>query len=135
MRGRRGAHLSNNLLFVAPISHDGYSPNYQQKDIICMNHIVVTYLGFVVAVLIITWAVVELSRRYSRTRHPLQRNASTPDRWVTLKPTLHDSDETSGTTENVGDNGDTGSTLNMPPSEPQTRAKQNGHYSQSKHPL
>ena len=98
-----------------------------------MNHTVVTYLGFVVAVLIITWAVFELSRRYSRTRRPSQRNASTPDRWVTLKPTQHD--ETSGTTENVEDNGDIGSTLNMPPSEPQTRAKQNGHYSQSKHPL
>ncbi|HCI81921.1 MAG TPA: hypothetical protein DHW02_19780 [Ktedonobacter sp.] len=98
-----------------------------------MNHTVVTYLAFVVAVLIITWAVVEMSRRYSRMqrlhRHSRTRNtpSSSPNQWVTLNTTSTDSDEPlSGE--------DAGGAQDTPSSEPQTRAKQNGHYSQSKHP-
>ena len=97
-----------------------------------MNHTVVTYLAFVVAVLIIMWAVVEMSRRYSRIqrmhRHSSTRNTptSSPNQWVTLKTS--DSDEPfSDMVEDAAD------TPNVPSSEPQTRAKQNGHYSQSKH--
>lgn len=101
-----------------------------------MNHTVVTYLGFVVAVLIITWAAVELSRRYSRThRRSLgQRNAaSTPNQWVTLKPRSTTNDASPmGEREEVEDVEDT---LDVPTSDPQLRSKQNGHYSQSKHPL
>ena len=107
-----------------------------------MNHTVVTYLAFVVAVLIITWAVVEMSRRYSRIqrtrRHSSTRKvtSSSPNQWVTLKTTSPDSDKPlPDVPDDTGDTGDTGDTTDLPPSEPQTRAKQNGHYSQSKHPL
>ena len=97
-----------------------------------MNHTLVTYLAFVVAVLIITWAIVEMSRRYSRThRRSSTRNtpSSSLDQWVTLKTTSPDDD--GAFPDAIEDAADTS---NLPSSETQTRAKQNGHYSQSKHP-
>jgi len=99
-----------------------------------MNHTLVTYLGFVVAVLIITWAVVEMSSRYRRAhrRQSGQRvtTSSSANRWVTFKPDMTSDDELL-----PGESVDAEDTLEVPPSDSQSRPKQNGHYSQSKHPL
>lgn len=88
-----------------------------------MNPILVTYIGFVVAALIIMWAVIELTRRYTR-----QRKVTTQvrDTWLTVKPmtprvttenpTIHEEDEA----EDI---------INA---ELQKRSKQNGHHSPSK---
>ncbi len=91
-----------------------------------MNPTLVTFIGFVVALLIIVWAVSELTRRYTRQKNV---NAKILDAWVTLKPNTtnsieevileHDDEQNEGVTDSV---------LHK-------RAKQNGHYSQSKKPL
>ncbi len=76
------------------------------------------FLGFVVAALIILWAVGLLVQRYIR-----HKKANTPTRgaWVMLKPTP------TKVVENVSHDEETESTIdtNM-----HNRAKQNGHYSQ-----
>ena len=83
-----------------------------------MNPTLVTYIGFVVAVLIILWAFVELTRRYSRQR---KQTMQVRDTWLTVKPT---------TTEKASRQGEAAEdSINA---ELQKRSQQNGHSSPSK---
>ncbi len=94
-----------------------------------MNSSSVQYVGFIVAVLILTWAVIEINRRYFRRRRANVRSLNT---WVHLKtgqpaateeerPASHDDEDIDMGNSGVHDL--------------QTRASQNGHYSESKKPL
>ncbi len=85
-----------------------------------MNPTLAMFLGLVVAVLIILWAVIELMQRYIRQKKAEKqaRNA-----WVLLKPT------TTKVVDVVPDDEEFESTTD---DESHKRAKQNGHYSQSK---
>jgi len=91
-----------------------------------MDPTVVQYIGFGVAILILIWAAVEMSRRYSRRK---KVGMEALDVWVKMEsaravppeepppdPETDDREETSE--ENI-----------------HTRAQQNGHYSESKKPL
>ena len=85
-----------------------------------MNPTLAMFLGLVVAVLIILWAVIELMQRYIRQK---KANTQARNAWVLLKPTtkivdvVPDDEESESTTDD----------------DVHKRAKQNGHYSQSKH--
>ena len=91
-----------------------------------MDPTVVQYIGFGVVILILIWAVVEMSRRSSR-RKKVGREAL--DIWVKM-----DAARAISTEQSPPD---------MDPEEPEepseehthTRAQQNGHYSESKRPL
>lgn len=96
-----------------------------------MNPTVAGYLGFVVAALIIIWAVFEIGRRYTRRKNI---DAQTLSSWVKLDSThtnvseeLHPIDD--------DDTSDDGGQEDIPESNLHTRAQQNGHYSESKKPL
>ena len=92
-----------------------------------MNSSAVQYVGFIVAALILTWAVIEINRRYFRRRRGDVRSLNT---WVQLdtgQPGAKEEDlPASGDDENTDDSGE---------QDLQTRARQNGHYSESKKPL
>jgi hypothetical protein len=87
-----------------------------------MNPTLIEYLGFVVAVLILGWAIIAIRRRYLRQRRVDSKPLNT---WVTLDSTLEDdiekslsdeeSDEESVAEENI-----------------QIRAQHNGYHSESK---
>ncbi len=90
-----------------------------------MDPRLVQYIGFVVAALILGWAVVELNKRYFRQRKvdyldPLST-------WVRLDSTHADNAEESPLGE--GTNEDQEET---PEQSLHTRAQQNGHHSESK---
>lgn len=95
-----------------------------------MNPMTAQYLGFVVVTLILIWAVIELNRRISRRRTSERR--STQGQWIQLNARRIDDEETGPATpepaesEEVFEDNDT---------EIHTRAKQNGHYSESKKTL
>lgn len=94
-----------------------------------MNSSAVQYVGFIVAALILTWAVIEINRRYFRRRKVDVRSLNT---WVHL-----DTGQPDATEEGLparDDDEDT-STDNSGEQDLQTRARQNGHYSESKKPL
>src|SRR5579883_23837 len=83
---------------------------------------IITYIGFVVAALILIWAVYELARRYDRKRFNA-RDAST---WVRFDATSVNEDE--ALPVEVGDeDGEEPVEQSL-----HNRAKQNGHYSESK---
>lgn len=85
---------------------------------------IITYLGFIVAACILIWAVYELARRYDRKRFDT-RDINT---WVQLDTTSpHDVEEP----VSIGDDEAEGE---HPEQSLHTRAKQNGHYSESKKP-
>jgi hypothetical protein len=92
----------------------------------------VQYIAFVVSALILAWAVVEISRRYTRQRKMRKealtawvkmdaRHAAPPDPAEDLPPVL------------PGASDEEEEDLSHP--DLRTRAKQNGHYSESKKPL
>ncbi len=90
-----------------------------------MNLTLVMVGGLVVAVLIIGWAVLEVIRRYTRQK---KAEAQARNAWVMVKPTTTTIvDDASSETHDEH----TGDTTNT---ELHKRAKQNGHYSQSKNP-
>ncbi len=94
-----------------------------------MNSSAAQYVGFIVAALILTWAVIEINRRYFRRRRVDVRSINT---WVHL-----DTGQPDATEEGLpasDDDEDTG-TDNSGDQDLQTRARQNGHYSESKKPL
>ncbi len=89
-----------------------------------MDPTLVDYIGFVVAALILGWAVVELSRRYFRQKKVDLESLNT---WVKLDSTREDDseeplpgEETEGDQEETSEQGI------------HTRAQQNGHHSESK---
>ncbi|HLJ32940.1 MAG TPA: hypothetical protein VKU38_04780 [Ktedonobacteraceae bacterium] len=96
-----------------------------------MNPTVAGYLGFVVAALIIIWAVFEIGRRYTRRKGI---DAKALDTWVKL-----DSTHTNGSEElppiDDDDTNNDGDQEGISESDLHTRAQQNGHYSESKKPL
>ena len=90
-----------------------------------MSPMVATYIGFVVAILILLWGVFIISRRYlwrGKTR------AETMDAWIPLKA---DDVSTPGGPSPDG-RGHNDETFNI---DLHTRAQQNGHYSESKKSL
>ncbi|MHB8599273.1 MAG: hypothetical protein ACYDER_20980 [Ktedonobacteraceae bacterium] len=95
-----------------------------------MNPTVAGYVGFVVAALIIIWAVFEMSRRFTR-RKKIDAQALTA--WVKL-----DSTHATASEELLpihDDTNDDDEQDDIPESNLHTRAQQNGHYSESKKPL
>jgi hypothetical protein len=85
-----------------------------------MSLVVVTYIGFFVAALILTWGLVELSRRFYRWK---KIDKKTINSWVPLNPISANAmeDPTLDSDEQDED----------PRLDIRTRAKQNGHYSPS----
>ena len=82
------------------------------------------YLGFVVAALILGWAIFEMSRRYFR-----QRKVDTKplNDWVKLDPTLEgDIDKTLSDEESDEED------ESVPEANIQIRAQHNGHHTESK---
>lgn len=99
-----------------------------------MNPVIVTYLGFVVAVLVLTWGAIEIIRRYGgngnsgnkeRMGSKEKINAQTINSWVPLKPTSVDAirDPLPDAQSVFGEDAE---------HELHTRAQQNGHFSESK---
>lgn len=84
----------------------------------------VEYIGFVVAALIIIWAVIELGKRIYTRKHV---DVGSPQTWIRYDTVRPD------TTEESLPDGDDDEEASEP--DIHTRAKQNGHYSESKKPL
>lgn len=91
-----------------------------------MSPTVVTYIGFVVAALILGWAGVELGRRYFRRR---KLDARTMNSWVHFKPNSIDHAEYPMPAVDVEEDDDE---EEPPRKDIHTRAQQNGHHSESK---
>ncbi len=91
-----------------------------------MSPTLVTYIGFIVAISILIWGVIELGRRWyaRRSIHPQAMNT-----WVHLKPTSLARDAIENLSASAEDD-EEGS-----PQESRSRAQQNGHYSESKKTL
>jgi len=92
-----------------------------------MNPTVVTFIALVVAVLILMWGAIELGRRYTSRKKKV--DTKTINNWVTLKPNMSDLVDNPlplSADEDIEERTE---------SDLHTRAKQNGHYSQSKKPL
>jgi len=96
-----------------------------------MNPTVAGYVGFVVAALIIIWAVFEMGRRFTRRK---KIDAQALDSWVQLDSTHATASEEllPVLDEDTNDDSDQD---DVPESNLHTRAQQNGHYSESKKPL
>jgi hypothetical protein len=84
-----------------------------------MTPVVVTYIGFVVAVLILLWGMFVVGKRYFVRRRDV--NSKTMDAWVPLKTTATESPEASFADLDEDDQ-DEGSRANL-----SARARQNGH--------
>lgn len=89
-----------------------------------MNPTLIEYLGFVVAALILVWAIIEISRRYFRQRRVDSKPLNT---WVKLDSTLEDDIEKSLPDEESDEE-----TESIPEANIQIRAQHNGYYSESK---
>lgn len=89
-----------------------------------MTPVAVTYIGFVVAILILLWGLFVVGKRYFVRRRDVSRKNI--DAWVPLKTTATESPEDSFT-DLDDDDQDEGSRADLP-----ARARQNGHYSGSK---
>ena len=82
------------------------------------------YIGFVVAALILGWAVVELNRRYFRQR---KADLEPPNTWVQLDSTFTDDVEQSLPIDDSDEE-----KAEVPEPDIHTLAQQNGHHSESK---
>ena len=89
-----------------------------------MDPTLVEYIGFVVAALILGWAVVELNRRYFRQR---KADLEPPNTWVKLDSTLTDDLEELLPVEDSDEEKE-----EVLEPDIHTRAQQNGHHSESK---
>ncbi len=94
-----------------------------------MNPMTAQYIGFVVVTLILIWAVIELNRRLSRRRTSERR--STQGQWIQLNARRIDDEETGPATPEPTESEEVFEDTDP---EIHTRAKQNGHYSESKKP-
>ena len=87
-----------------------------------------TFLGFVVALLILIWAILEMRSRLTRTRRK-NTKVETIRRWIRLDSTAKDALQEEPLLPVEEDNEEqeekSGQDLH-------TRAQQNGHYSESK---
>lgn len=82
-----------------------------------MNPIIITYIGFFVAALILAWSVFEMSRRFYRRR---KVDATAMNTWVSWQP----SSSAPPSPEMEGEE--------KPRLNHHSRSQQNGHYSESK---
>lgn len=89
-----------------------------------MSLTVATYIGFVVAILILMWGAIAIGGRYGGGRRKKLR-AQEMNTWISLKPT-----SASATKDPLSEAQDTHEEDLM--QDLQTRAQQNGHYSESK---
>ena len=80
-----------------------------------MHPILITYIGFFVAGLILLWAAFEMGRRFYRRR---KVNAKAMNTWAPLQPPVPSSPEKEGEAK--------------PRLNHHSRSQQNGHYSESK---
>lgn len=87
-----------------------------------------TYLGFVVALLILIWAILEMRSRLTRTRRK-NTKVETIRRWIRLDSTAKDAlqEEPLLPAEEDSEEQEEKSDQDL-----HTRAQQNGHYSESK---
>jgi hypothetical protein len=99
---------------------------FRMKRIACMSPTLVTYIGFIVAIFILMWGVIELSRRWygRRSIDPQAMNT-----WVYLKPTSIDRDALENPLTSTDDEEEDSQ------QDVHSRAQQNGHYSESKKTL
>ena len=84
----------------------------------------ITYLGFIVAVLILGWAIFEISRRYFRQRGIETKPLNT---WVKFDSTFEDDLDKSVAGEESDEQEESVSKANI-----HMRAQQNGYHSESK---
>jgi hypothetical protein len=84
----------------------------------------IEYLGFIVAALILGWAIIEISRRYLRQRRVDSQPMNT---WVTFDSTLEDDVEMSSSGEESDEEEES-----VPEAKLQIRAQHNGYHSESK---
>lgn len=96
-----------------------------------MNPMTAQYIGFVVVALILIWAVIELNRRISRRR--LNERRPTQGPWLSLNP-RRVNDEEAAPVSPQPDSAESEDAFEDSDAEIHTRAKQNGHYSESKKP-
>jgi hypothetical protein len=89
-----------------------------------MDPTLVEYIGFVVAALILGWAVFELNSRYFRQK---KAKPEPPNTWVKLDSTRGDDREDSLPVEDGDEEKEV-----VPGPDIHTLAQQNGHHSQSK---
>lgn len=87
-----------------------------------MDSSAVQYVGFIVAALILIWGVIEINRRYFRRRKMDARSLNT---WVHIDTSQPDAPEE----DQPASDADTADSSEQ---DMQTRARQNGHYSESK---
>ena len=87
-----------------------------------MDSSAVQYAGFIVAALILIWGVIEINRRYFSRR---KMDARSLKSWVHLDASQPDAPEEE---QPAADDESTDSSE----SDMHTRARQNGHYSESK---
>jgi hypothetical protein len=87
-----------------------------------------TYLGFVVALLILIWAILEMRSRLTRTRRQKMK-AETLSTWARLDSAAADVAQEEPLPLPEEDNEDQ---QEIPGQGFHTRAQQNGHYSESK---
>ncbi len=88
-----------------------------------MSPTIATYIGFIVAALILLWGIVEVGRKYVRRE---KINPRMMDTWVPFKPNRVDSADEVVLDEEEEDS----SQLEL-----RKKAQQNGHYSESKKSL
>jgi len=89
-----------------------------------MNPTLVEYLGFVVAVFILGWAIVEIIRRYFRQRRVDSKPLNT---WVKMDSTVGDEFEKSLPDDESDEDEENIAEANI-----QIRAQHNGYHSESK---
>ena len=99
-----------------------------------MNPTLIVYLGFVVAALILIWAVIEINQRLTRHKKIDARDLSNQGSWVKLDSTRINASEELLPAD-VDENDNEGDQDDTPEHNQHTRAQQNGHYSESKKPL
>jgi hypothetical protein len=88
-----------------------------------MDDLTLRYIAFVVAVLILIWGVIQLNQRLQRSRKGEPKELST---WTRLDPASPD------TIEDLSPDVDYHDQEETPGAGIHIRAKQNGHYSESK---
>jgi hypothetical protein len=89
-----------------------------------MDPMLIEYVAFFVAALILGWAIVELNKRYFRQRRVDSKTLNT---WVKMDSTLADDID-----EPLPDGESDGDEESVSESNIQIRAQQNGHHSESK---
>jgi len=96
--------------------------NYTNR-IVLMDDLTLRYIAFVVAVLILIWGVIQLNQRLQRSRKGKPKELNT---WTRLDAASPD------TIEDLPPDVDYDDQEETPDASIHVRAKQNGHYSESK---